>query len=133
VDKEVEITKFIQKVKGKTDNWVEKVQEKYPTEFPESKDVYQFCHRHELTDGKFLTQSDRKKEAKKYKNALVRKAEKFWKGKNDIPERNSLNWLLEPEFGAERASILIRARRILSDTPLVINVLEITLKVNKDD
>lgn len=83
--------------------------------------------------GKHYTAEPSKHDINTFKKALVRKAERFWKDKKDIPEHGSLNWLLEPEFGAERASILIRSRRILTDEPLVAGILGIRIKVNKDE
>lgn len=112
MNKESEIIKFIKKVKGKNNNWVEKVQEKYPTQFPESKDVYRFCHNKDLAKKNESEDKDYKTWLEKLRND----AKAYWKREGNEPKDETAK-LLIPLLGHDEASTLLTSNAILYRHP----------------
>lgn len=108
MDKETEIKKFIQKVKGKCNNWVGKVQEKYPIQFPESKDVYRFCH----SKGIAKKNEGEDKDYKIWLEKLRSDAKIYWKREGNEPKDETAK-LLIPLLGHDEASTLLSSNAIL--------------------
>lgn len=59
-----------------------------------------------------------------YKKQLETKAQLYWKTQLDKPEKESLIWLLEPEFGKENSQLVIRAYALIKTNTKLRKLLE---------
>jgi hypothetical protein len=73
-------------------------------------EIRAICHMYKVSE-------DKNKIKKAYHEELSLRAVAYWKDQKQVPDRNSLAWLLIPKFGLDMAQKMLAVRTYLKDEP----------------